>query len=93
MVNAEVKSNCQQKKKYQKKKHDQKNSSLTTRNNAIEGSGKNKKDNKKCYNYLKKGYFAKNYFKTPKTKIFMLMTNGNKEIIIKILYIYYLVQF
>ena len=49
------------KKEYLKKKQDWKNSILATRDNAIEGEKKrNNWDDGKCYNCLKKGFFARN---------------------------------
>ena len=36
------------------------------RDKAIERSGETKKGDKKCYNCLKKGHFARNYPELPK---------------------------
>ena len=47
------------------------NSFFATKNNTIEGGVKKKKDNKKYYNYLKKGYFAKNCLESPKINIYL----------------------
>ena len=63
-----VKLNCQEKKKeYWKKKKDQNNFTLAIGDNPTEN--KKKKDNKKCYNCLKKGDIAKNCLE-PLKKLF-----------------------
>ena len=55
------------KKEYLKKKRDRKNSTLATGNNAIENEKKrNNQGDKKCYNYQKKGHFARNCPEPPK---------------------------
>ena len=55
------------KKEYLKKKRDQKNSTPATGDNAIEGEKKlNNWSDRKCYNYQKKGHFARNCPELPK---------------------------
>ena len=56
-----------EKKKYIKKKQNQKNSTPTTEDNAMEGEKKrNNHGDKKCYFCQKKSYFARNCPKYPK---------------------------
>ena len=91
---------CQdKKKKYFKKKRDQKNSTLAIGDNAIEDEKKqNNQGNGKCYNWQKKSHFARKLPETSKKLVLVLassvpVTDSDKKVVVRVLYIYYLVQF